>query len=165
MSRVMATLNRLGCTGIPHELPESARTAVQAAETLGVSVSSIASSIVFATHGTAGDEPLLVITSGAHRVDTRRVASMLGSGDLDRVDAAFIRQWSGFAIGGVAPVGWTGLHPSVPDAMPYQPTTLVDISLAHHRRIWAAAGHPRYVFETSYAELLRITGGNPAEID
>ena len=49
--------------------------------------------------------------------------------------------------------------------MPYQPTTLVDISLAHHGRIWAAAGHPRYVFETSYAELLRITDGNPAEID
>lgn len=161
----MAALERLDCSGIPQKLPDNARTAVEAAASLGVPVDCIASSIVFATHGATGPEPLLVITSGAHRVDTRRVASLLGKTDLDRVDASFVRQWSGFAIGGVAPVGWTGPPSPAAAGDPYQPVTLIDVSLARHSRIWAAAGHPSYVFDTTYAELLRITGGNAAEVD
>jgi prolyl-tRNA editing enzyme YbaK/EbsC (Cys-tRNA(Pro) deacylase) len=136
-------------------LDEHARTALAAAEQLGVTVAQIANSLIFALPAVDDGEPeaLLVLTSGAHRVDTAKVADLLGVERLDRADAAFVRDRTGFAIGGVAPVGHSA---------PVR--TLVDISLAQHAEIWAAAGHPRSVFRTSYDQLLRLTGGSSVEV-
>jgi len=144
--------------GVPTEvviLDEHARTALAAAEQLGVTVGQIANSLIFALPAVEGaePEPLLVLTSGAHRVDTAKVAALIGVERLDRADAAFVRDRTGFAIGGVAPVGF---------ARPVR--TLVDVSLAEHAEVWAAAGHPRSVFRTSYAELLMLTGGSSVEV-
>lgn len=146
---VTAALQAAGAHGTPVELPGSARTAVLAAEQLGVDVGAIANSLVFRAAGS----PLLVLTSGGHRVDTVRVAALLGVASLARADADFVRAHTGQAIGGVAPLG----HP--------EPLgTLVDIALATYDVVWAAAGHPSVVFPTTYTELLRITGGTAAEV-
>ena len=136
-------------------LGEHARTAESAAEQLDVSVGQIANSLVFALPAAGDAEPdaLLVMTSGAHRVDTAKVAGLLGVDRLDRADADFVRHHTGFAIGGVAPIG----HPA-----PLR--TLVDRSLAEHPEVWAAAGHPRSVFRTSYETLLQLTGGTAVEV-
>ncbi|HET8614021.1 MAG TPA: YbaK/EbsC family protein [Actinomycetales bacterium] len=162
--RVRAALAELGATGEPRLLADSARTAVQAADSLGVEVGQIASSLVFCPvaapdpdHGRHERDgharPLLVITSGAHRVDVHKVASLLGVSGLERATPDQVRESTGFAIGGVAPVG----HPSpVP--------TLVDVDLARYPVVWAAAGHPHVVFPTTYEELVRITGGQAAEV-
>jgi prolyl-tRNA editing enzyme YbaK/EbsC (Cys-tRNA(Pro) deacylase) len=130
-------------------LTDSARTAAEAAAALGCEVGAIASSLVF----TADGEPLLVMTSGAHRVDTELVAGLLGVAKVRRADADVVRAATGYAIGGVAPVG----HPG-----PLR--TLVDEALAQYDVIWAAAGHPHAVFPTTYDELVRITGGTPARV-
>jgi prolyl-tRNA editing enzyme YbaK/EbsC (Cys-tRNA(Pro) deacylase) len=92
------------------------------------------------------------MTSGAHRVDTAKVAGLIGVSEVGRADARSVREWTGQAIGGVAPVG----HPS-----PIR--TLVDTWLDKYDVIWAAGGHPHTVFPTSYAELMRITNGTPAD--
>jgi prolyl-tRNA editing enzyme YbaK/EbsC (Cys-tRNA(Pro) deacylase) len=137
-------------------LDEHARTAESAAAQLDVRVAQIANSLVFALPAQPEEtepEALLVMTSGAHRVDTAKVASSLGVARLDRADADFVRSHTGFAIGGVAPIG----HP-----LPLR--TLVDVSLAQHAEVWAAAGHPRSVFRTSYHQLLHLTGGAPVEV-
>ena len=94
-----------------------------------------------------------MLTSGAHRVDTARFAGLLGADRLDRADPDFVRQRTGFAIGGVAPVG---------HAEPL--ATLVDVALADHPVVWAAGGHPRAVFATTFDELVRLTGGARAEV-
>jgi prolyl-tRNA editing enzyme YbaK/EbsC (Cys-tRNA(Pro) deacylase) len=154
--RVREVLARAGATGEVLVLDEHARTAAGAAAQLGVQVAQIANSLIFAIPDDTvpgGRRPLLVLTSGAHRVDTARVATALAVTRLDRADAAFVREQTGFAIGGVAPVG---------HARPVQ--TLVDLALAEHDQVWAAAGHPRTVFPTSYGELLRITGGTPMDV-
>ncbi|MFI0432259.1 MAG: YbaK/EbsC family protein [Candidatus Nanopelagicales bacterium] len=184
--RVREALSGLGCADTIRLLPDSARTAAEAAAALGTQPAAIASSIVFgvdpdelaaadlgimpgslpeASDESAGAqlpqpplEPVLVITSGAHRVNTAMVAELLEVSRLHRVDASFVRRMSGFAIGGVAPVGW------LRGDEPWQPVTVVDIALAAQPRIWAAAGHPHSVFQTSYAALLRITGGQPGEV-
>jgi prolyl-tRNA editing enzyme YbaK/EbsC (Cys-tRNA(Pro) deacylase) len=149
VARVAAILREAGATGEPVQLEDSTRTAVQAAAALGCEVGAIASSLLF----TADGEPLLVLTSGAHRVDTAHVATQLGVTKVTMADADTVRSATGFAIGGVAPVG----HP--------QPLrTLVDRMLADHAVVWAAAGHPHAVFPTSYDELLRLTGGSPAQV-
>ncbi len=101
----------------------------------------------------ADGEPLLILTSGAHRVDTAAVAARLGISSVRRADPEFVRASTGQAIGGVAPVG----HPR-------QIRTLVDRWLDQHDVVWAAAGHPHTVFPTTFAELVRITGGEPADI-
>lgn len=136
-------------------LDDHARTAQAAAEQLGVTVAQIANSLIFALPAEDDTDPaaLLVLTSGAHRVDTAKVADLIGVERLDRADAAFVRDRTGFAIGGVAPVGHSA---------PVR--TLVDVSLAQHAEIWAAAGHPRSVFRTSYDQLLRLTGGSSVEV-
>jgi prolyl-tRNA editing enzyme YbaK/EbsC (Cys-tRNA(Pro) deacylase) len=169
VGRVSAALRELGATGTPRSLDQSARTAAEAAAALGVEVGQIASSIVFAIPSQEGQGealPLLVITSGRHRVDTKLVATGLGIEKLERADADFVRRWSSFAIGGVPPVGW---QEQVNEAKhPIQAgkklTVLVDVSLGDYDVVWAAAGHPHVVFPTSYDELLRITGGTPAAI-
>ena len=90
----------------------------------------------------------MIITSGRHRVDTDLVAKNLGIENLDRVDADYVKEKSGYSIGGVAPIGWI-----------HQPeVTLIDTALNDYDVVWAAAGHPHAVFPTSYAELIRATG-------
>lgn len=145
---VAAVLRELGAAGEVRRLDSSARTAVEAAESLGVPVGAICSSLVFLLDG----EPLLVLTSGRHRVDTARLGAELG-GSLARADADTVRAATGQPIGGVAPVG----HPA-----PLR--TVVDLALEEHEVVWAAAGHPHCVFPTSFAELLRITGGEPRAV-
>ncbi len=147
--RVTDRLAELGATGSVKVLDGSARTAAQAAEQLGIEVAQIANSLVFSADGT----PLLVLASGGHRVDTTKVAALVGAASVDRADADFVRTHTGFAIGGVAPVG----HPE-----PLR--TLVDTALGQYDEVWAAAGHPHAVFPTTYDELLRLTGGTAADV-
>ena len=153
--RVRAALAEAGVPGAVVVLDGAARTAAQAAAQLGVAVDQIANSLVFATRATAGGprQPLLVLTSGGHRVDTTKVAAALGLVEVGRADADFVREHTGFAIGGVAPVGHSSDLP-----------TLVDEALAAYEVIWAAAGHPHAVFPTTFDELVRISGGQAAEV-
>jgi prolyl-tRNA editing enzyme YbaK/EbsC (Cys-tRNA(Pro) deacylase) len=143
-------LESFGATGRVRILPEAAPTAVAAAEQVGVNVGAIANSLVFRT---AEDEPLLVMTSGAHRVDTVKVAALVGTARLSRADADFVRAATGQRIGGVAPIG----HPA-----PIR--TLIDVALAGYPQVWAAGGIPHAVFPTTYDELLRLTAGQAAEV-
>lgn len=156
VARVRAALAESGATGDVVVLGEHARTAAAAAEQLGVTVAQIANSLVFAVPDPAapgGRRPLLVLTSGAHRVDAAKVAGLVGAPRLERADPDFVRERTGFVIGGVAPVG---------HVVPLQ--TLVDVALAEHEQVWAAAGHARTVFPTTFDELVQITGGTPAEV-
>ena len=147
--RVRKALQLLGARGEVRELDESARTAKEAADALGIEVGQIANSLIFM----AGDEPVLVMASGGHRVDTMSLAMALDVDHVDKADADQVRKATGFAIGGVAPVG----HPE-----PLR--TIVDIALSRYDEVWAAGGHPHFVFPTTYDELLRITAGEAAEI-
>ena len=144
-----AVLQELGVAGEVRELSEPAPTAATAAAQLGCELGAIANSLVFSADGA----PLLVMTSGAHRVDTAKVAALVGVSAVRRADAGSVRTWTGQAIGGVAPVG----HPA-----PIR--TLVDTWLEKYEVVWAAAGHPHTVFPTSFAELIRITRGTPADV-
>jgi prolyl-tRNA editing enzyme YbaK/EbsC (Cys-tRNA(Pro) deacylase) len=147
--RVASALRAGSATGEIRELDDSARTAVEAAAALGVPVGAIVKSLVF----TADGAPVLVLASGDHQVDTTIVATTLGLEQVKRADADTVRAATGFAIGGVAPVG----HPA---PLP----TVIDIHLATFDVIWAAAGTPHTVFATSYDELLRLTAGAPAAV-
>ena len=151
--RVAAVLTSFGVRGQITVLDEAARTARQAAEALGIETAQIANSLVFRAHCNETIRPLLVLTSGIHRVDTIKVADLLELTEVSLADAEFVREHTGFAIGGVAPVAL--LHPV---------ETVVDISLSRYDQVWAAAGHPNTVFPTSYDELLRLTGGHAAEV-
>lgn len=135
-------------------LEVAARTAKEAAEHLGIDVGQVASSIVFGLPNDDAPLALLVVTSGKHRVDTDRVAALLGVEKLLRADADFVRQWSGFAIGGVSPVGWT----TTPSRI------LIDEALKDYEVVWAAAGHPHTMFPTTFSELLRMTGATSAVV-
>ena len=146
--RFLTALRAQGIDTEPHHLEDSTRTAKDAANALGCDVGAIASSLFFM----AGDEPLLILTSGAHRVDEARVGERVGA-PLRRASAAEVRAHTGYAIGGVAPIG----HPA-----PLR--TLVDQQLADYPVVWAAAGHPHSVFPTTYDELLTLTGGTPAVV-
>jgi prolyl-tRNA editing enzyme YbaK/EbsC (Cys-tRNA(Pro) deacylase) len=149
----VATVARLlaesGASGEVRGLPADVRTAAAAAEALDVPVGAIVNSLLF----TVDDAPLLLLTSGAHRVDETKVAGLLGVAHVAPAAPDVVRQHTGQAIGGVAPVG----HP--------EPIgTLVDVELARYDRVWASAGHPAAVFSTSYEELLRLTAGTAAEL-
>ena len=146
--RVSALLKELGCSGEVTILSDSARTALDAANALGIEVGQVASSIVFKL---PNGNPLLVITSGRHRVDTELVAKNLGLEKLHRADADFVKNASGFSIGGVSPVGWV----NTPEI------TLIDQALNDYDVAWAAAGHPHSVYPTSFSELARVTGATP----
>jgi prolyl-tRNA editing enzyme YbaK/EbsC (Cys-tRNA(Pro) deacylase) len=130
-------------------LPDAVTTAASAAAALGVQVGQIANSLVFDADG----EPLLVLTSGAHRVDTGKVAALIGVRKAMRASPDFVRAATGQVIGGVAPVG----HPA-----PLR--TLVDRALQTFDEVWAAGGIAHAVFPTTFAELLRVTGGEPADV-
>ncbi|CAB4854169.1 unannotated protein [freshwater metagenome] len=146
--RVTALLKELGCSGEVTILSDSARTALDAANALDIEVGQVASSIVFKL---PSGNPLLVITSGRHRVDTELVAKNLSVEKLHRADADFVKNASGFSIGGVSPVGWVNKSE----------ITLIDQALNDYDVAWAAAGHPHSVYPTSFEELARVTGATP----
>ncbi len=141
---VAASLAAAGITGAIVVLPDAASTAVLAADALGVEVGAIANSLVF----WSDDEPLLVMTSGAHRVDTAALAARLGRGGIRRATPEQVLAATGQPIGGVAPTG----HPR-------RLTTVVDEDLAAFAEIWAAGGTPHTVFPLTFDELVRLTGG------
>ena len=153
VAEVTRLLADAGSSGEVRVLPTEVRTAQAAAAALGVPVGAIVNSLVFAVDSGRGAEPLLVLTSGGHRVDETTVAGLLGVTGISRATPDFVREHTGQAIGGVAPVG----HPAPIG-------TLVDIELSRHERVWAAAGHPSAVFSTSYDELLRLTAGTAAQV-
>ena len=132
------------------EVPDSTRTAAEAAAALGCEVAHIVKSLVFRTRATG--RAVMVLASGANRVDEKAAGAVVGE-PLDRADADFVREHTGYAIGGVPPLG----HPG-------QLACIIDESLLGFERIWAAAGHPHAVFALTPAELVRMTGGQVAAI-
>ena len=149
VAEVTRLLTEAGAIGEVRMLPADVRTAAAAAAALGVPVGAIVNSLVFEAEGA----PLLILTSGAQRVDETKVAALLGVASVARAPADVVRRHTGQAIGGVAPIGHS------------EPIgTLVDIELARYDRVWAAAGHPASIFSTTYDELLRLTGGTAAEV-
>ncbi|WP_117215670.1 YbaK/EbsC family protein [Allorhizocola rhizosphaerae] len=150
---VTAVQQRLDEAGIDSRivlLDEGVHTAAAAAQALGVQVGQIANSLIFQI---GDDEPLLILTSGAHRVDTAKVAAELGVPKLKRATPEFVREHTGQVIGGVAPVG----HPK-----PVR--TLLDRDLAQYDVIWAAGGIPQAVFPIGYAQLRAITGATEVDV-
>lgn len=131
-----------------HVLADTARTAQDAASALKIEVGQIASSLIFRL---PDGSPILIITSGRHRVDSDLVARTLNVSHLDRADANYVKELSGFSVGGVSPLGWS--------------TTInhiyIDEALNDYETIWAAAGHPHAVFPTSFDELKRVTSALP----
>ena len=148
VDRVVAALAEHGLHPEVRWLDDAVTTAPLAAEAIGVEVGQIANSLVFTLDG----EPLLVLTSGAHRVDTTWLGDRLG-GTIARASKEVVRGATGQVIGGVAPVG----HPA-----PVR--TVVDTELERYEQVWAAAGHAKTVFPTSFQELLRITGGTASAV-
>jgi len=145
---VQAVLTTLGSTSQVQELAASTRTAAEAASALGTTVAQIAKSLVFL----AGEEAVLVIASGANRVSQDKLAALLGL-PIRPADADAVKRFTGFPIGGVAPVG----HP-----VPLR--VLIDRDLVQLAEVWAAAGTPHAVFRTTPEELVRITGGALADV-
>ncbi|MBU8544483.1 MULTISPECIES: YbaK/EbsC family protein [Roseomonadaceae] len=155
VERVRAALRAAGHADSVAAFPEGTRSAAEAAAAVGCDVAQIAKSIVFR----AGERPVLVIASGANRVDMAKVAAALNAGaaapvfHVKRADGTWVREVTGFAIGGVAPLG---------HATP--PLVLVDEALFRFERVWAAAGSPMHVFETTPEALLSLSGGRRAEV-
>lgn len=133
-----------GITAPIHELPASTRTAAEAAEALGCEVGAIASSLLFV----ADDEPVLVMTSGRHRVDPVQLGAALGVDHVRLASAERVRSVTGQAIGGVAPTG----HPE-----PIR--TVIDETLQQHSTIWSAAGTPHTVMALKFTDLITLTNG------
>jgi prolyl-tRNA editing enzyme YbaK/EbsC (Cys-tRNA(Pro) deacylase) len=148
VKRFIAAATDLGINGQVTVLSETARTAVDAANGLGIEVGQIASSLIFKL---PSGNPLLIITSGRHRVDTELVAKNLGIAELGRADANYVKEVSGYSVGGVAPLGWIN-KPEM---------TLIDQALNDYEVVWAASGHPHAVYPTSFAELITCTGATP----
>ena len=144
------SLRAAGINGDIVVLPDAAATAPLAAAALGVDVGAIANSLVFWSDG----EPLLVMTSGAHRVDTTALAERLGRGGIRRATPEQVRDATGQAIGGVAPTG----HPA-------PLVTVIDEDLAAYPEIWAAGGTPHTVFPMTFGELVALTGGSVVKVD
>jgi prolyl-tRNA editing enzyme YbaK/EbsC (Cys-tRNA(Pro) deacylase) len=150
VARFRAELEARGGHGEIRVLPESVHTAALAAAALGCEVGAIANSLLFDADGS----PVLILTSGAHRVDTAATAERIGVAGLKRATPEFVREHTGNVIGGVSPLG----HPApVP--------TWLDVELRRYDEIWAAAGHPAAVFSTTYDELLAMTGATEVRVD
>jgi prolyl-tRNA editing enzyme YbaK/EbsC (Cys-tRNA(Pro) deacylase) len=143
VKRVSEALSANGM-GKVHVLSDTARTAQDAATALNIEVGQIASSLIFRL---PDGSPILIITSGRHRVDTELVARTLGVTHLDRADANYVKELSGFSVGGVSPLGWTTEINHI----------YMDEALNDYDVIWAAGGHPHAVFPTSFIELKRVT--------
>jgi prolyl-tRNA editing enzyme YbaK/EbsC (Cys-tRNA(Pro) deacylase) len=150
ISRFRAEHARRGGAGEVVILPDAVHTAALAAEALGCEVGAIANSLLFDADGS----PVLVLTSGAHRVDTGKTAASVGVTKLRRASPEFVREHTGQVIGGVSPIG----HPA-PVA------TYLDSWLQRYDVVWAAAGHPAAVFSTTYDELLLLTGASPIDVE
>ncbi|MSO16473.1 MAG: YbaK/EbsC family protein [Candidatus Planktophila sp.] len=148
VKRFQEVATKLGVKGEVNILAETARTAIDAANGLGIEVGQIASSLIFKL---PSGNPLLIITSGRHRVDTVLVAKNLGIAELGRADANYVKEVSGYSVGGVAPIGWLN-KPEM---------TLIDLALNDYDIVWAASGHPHAVYPTTYAELITCTGAQP----
>ena len=148
--KVQDALTRLGFPMQVVELPASTRTAVEAAQAVGCSVGQIVKSLIF--KGRESGRPLLLLVSGSNRVDMEKAAAAIGEA-LDKADADFVRQHTGFAIGGVPPVG----HAEALD-------TFIDVDLLQYSEVWAAAGTPNAVFRISAGDLVRVTGGRVVRI-
>ena len=146
--RFIDAADSLGVKGDINILADTARTAIDAANGLGIEVGQIASSLIFKL---PSGNPLLIITSGRHRVDTELVAKNLNIPELGRADANYVKEVSGYSVGGVSPLGWIS-NPEI---------TLIDQALNEYEVVWAAAGHPHAVYPTSFAELVRVTGAIP----
>lgn len=149
-ANVRTALQSLGVAGEVRELPDSTRTAAEAAAAVGCDVGAIANSLIFM----ADNAPLLVMTSGAHRVDVRLLASRLGKGTISRAAPEQVRTATGQIIGGVSPVG----HPA-----PIE--TVVDEALCQYHPIWAAAGTSNSVFPTTFDELVAITSARVVAVN
>lgn len=147
--RVALLLLERGHTKSVVMLPETGKTSAEAAAGLGCSVAQIAKSILFRRR--EDDAPVLVIASGANRVDEKKVAQQVG--EIARADAKFVREKTGYAIGGVCPIG---------HATP--PVMLIDADLLELDSLWAAAGHPHAVFNLSPQELVALTGAPVADV-
>ena len=148
VKRFKEAADSLGVKGEINILAETARTAIDAANGLGIEVGQIASSLIFTL---PSGNPLLIITSGRHRVDTELVAKNLNISELGRADANYVKEVSGYSVGGVSPIGWI----TTPEI------TLIDEALNDYEVVWAASGHPHAVYPTSYAELIACTGATP----
>ena len=146
--RFKEAADSLGVKGEINILAETARTAIDAANGLGIEVGQIASSLIFKL---PSGNPLLIITSGRHRVDTDLVAKNLDIPELGRADANYVKEVSGYSVGGVSPIGWI----TTPEI------TLIDEALNDYEIVWAASGHPHAVYPTSYTELIACTGATP----
>lgn len=139
--------------GLGHEvvvLGSSARTAAEAADALGCGVGQIAKSLVFRSGETG--RSVLVVAEGTNRVDEKKVSALIGE-PIEKADAAFVREKTGYAIGGVPPLG----HAE-------SPVALVDRDLLRHGEVWAAAGHPNAVFRLDPKDLPELTGGRVADV-
>jgi prolyl-tRNA editing enzyme YbaK/EbsC (Cys-tRNA(Pro) deacylase) len=147
--RVAALLKERGHPHAVVMLPETGKTSAEAAAGLGCSIAQIAKSILFRRK--KDDAPVLVIASGANRVDEAKVAARVG--ELARADAKFVREKTGYAIGGVCPIGHA-----------VQPVMLIDEDLLALDSLWAAAGHPHAVFNLSPQELIELTGAPVADV-
>lgn len=152
VERVRAALAAAGHADTIQAFPEGTRSAADAAAAVGCDVAQIAKSIVFRPREGAGSRAVLVIASGANRVDMAKVAAATGF-HVKRADGGWVREVTGFAIGGVAPIAH--LTP---------PVVLVDEDLFALERIWAAAGSPMHVLETTADALLRMAGGQRADV-
>ena len=146
---VSAALRAAGVEAELRAFAETVPTAAAAAAALGCEVGAIANSLVFAV----GDTPLLVLASGAHRVDTAKLAGLLDCGRIRRATPAFVLEHTGQQVGGVAPVG----HPE-------RLRTVVDVALAAFAVLWAGAGDEHTMFATNFDQLLALTGGTAVEV-
>jgi prolyl-tRNA editing enzyme YbaK/EbsC (Cys-tRNA(Pro) deacylase) len=150
VQRVATRLQELGATHAPIMLEESAHTAEDAARALGCHVAQIAKSLVF--RALTSDRAVLVVAAGHHRVAEHRLAALVGE-PIGKADAAFVRERTGYPVGGVPPVAHAGTLP-----------TWIDQDLLRQTVLWAAAGHPRAVFRLTPEELVRWTGGRVAAV-
>jgi prolyl-tRNA editing enzyme YbaK/EbsC (Cys-tRNA(Pro) deacylase) len=148
--KVQQALDGLGFALQVVELPQSTRTSVEAAQSCGCEVAQIAKSLVF--QGRHTGRPVLVMASGANRVDEKKLAALIGE-PVQRPDADFVREKTGFVIGGVSPVGY---------ATPLE--VFIDVDILQYETIWAAAGTPHAVFRLTPAELVQMTGGRVADV-
>ena len=148
--KVQDALHALGFSNRVVERAQSTRTSAEAAAAVGCTVSQIAKSIVF--RAAASDRPVLVIASGVNRVDERKVATAIGE-SLRKADAQWVRDKTGFVIGGVPPL-----------AHDTKPRILVDRDLLALPEIWAAAGTPNAVFKLTPDELVRMTAGDVVDV-
>ena len=148
--RVQAALRQLGFKAQVIELPQSTRSAAEAAQAIGCQVEQIVKTLVF--RATTSDRAIVVAASGANRVDEKRISAWLGE-TIIKADADFVRQRTGYVIGGVSPVGYD---------LPL--LTIIDQDLLQYEDVWAAAGTPHAVFKLSPYDLVRLTGGTVLRI-